>query len=162
MGFSASRLAICENGTVISVQNILHKIERGLLVDLLLWRLFTEHIIVSELLNRRVCCCYFLKSNLVCTFVNHHNIFTVWVNLEVPLWSSFWFIGLHLTMTLTDSVISKIITQLFDIIIEMIPLIYIFCYLGASLLKSYFALFLSDREQSIIARRTLFRSEKQK
>ena len=85
MGLATSSLSICEDGCIISIENILYKRKWGLFVDFLLRGILAEDIIIGKVFDGGSGGSDFFKSDLMCDFIDDDDVFTVWFKIEKNL-----------------------------------------------------------------------------
>ena len=105
MGFSAPCLPICEYCSIIALENIINKGECSLFVNITLKRILGENMIEGKCLGS-VLRSRFEQMDVVLSCVHIYNALTFFL-FYISVLSSFYrrFIGRHLTITFTHSVI---------------------------------------------------------
>ena len=104
MCLPTSCLSICKDGAVIAFEYIIDKGECSLLVDITLKRIDSKYTIETECF-RWLLGISFKEFDLIDRWIDLYNSFTTLVKFKVPRYFYLVLIGLHLTMTLTASVI---------------------------------------------------------
>ena len=85
MGFSTACLTICEDGAIISIDDILDERKGRLFIDLLLGGVLAEDVVIGKVFKGGIDWCDFFESDLVCGFIDDDNVFTVCFKIEKDL-----------------------------------------------------------------------------
>ena len=103
MRLTTTSLSICENSSIIPIENAVNQWESTLFINERLWRICSEYFIITETF-RWLIIVLFDEIDLIVLKINLNDIDAPW-NLDkmIPLYFSFPFIGLQRTMTLTAS-----------------------------------------------------------